>query len=232
MGDWCEQADERAAEFIAEPSEEEDDEEEQEDEEQEQELEAEDQMPEPTPPPEVDEPAVGASGRPSRRAAKRKQSYNEDDYYKKVGGDALVAKGRKARKAEEAQRLEQEQRAKKRKAKPKHGSKGKKSRTSSATSAEGTSSVGRKYAEAEYAVDGQRLGNVGRFFNHSAQPNLFMQCVHTGSTPGGHHGKYDDRMPTLAFFAMKDIPPMTELTFDYGKSHAEMHKLHDNIACS
>ena len=33
-----------------------------------------------------------------------------------------------------------------------------------------------------------------------------------------------------AFFAMTDIPPMTELTFDYGRLHAEMHKLHDNIA--
>ncbi len=177
-----------------------------------------------------DEAATAASGRPSRRAAKRKQSYNEDDYYKKVGGDVLVAKGRKARKAEEAQRLEQEQRGKKRKAKPKQGAKGKKSRAAAAMASEGGASAGRKYLAAEYAVDGQRLGNVGRFFNHSAQPNLFMQCVHTGTTPGGHHGKYDERMPTLAFFAMVDIPPMTELTFDYGRSHAEMHKLHDNIA--
>jgi hypothetical protein len=178
---------------------------------------------------EADEAATGAHGRPSRRAAKRKQSYNEDDYYKKVGGDALVAKGRKARKAEEAQRLEQEQeqRGKKRKKKTKQGGKGKKSR---AAAAQGGASTGKRYLAAEYAVDGQRLGNVGRFFNHSAQPNLFMQCVHTGSTPGGHHGKYDERMPTLAFFAMTDIPAMTELTFDYGRSHAEMHKLHDNIA--
>ena len=102
----------------------------------------------------------------------------------------------------------------------------------------------------------QTVGNVGRFFNHSAKPNLFMQCVHTGTCPGvdePQHGKYDDRMPKLAFFAMKDIPAMTEvrpscplarrlavcrsclcawsqLTFDYGKSHAEQHKLHDNIA--
>ena len=42
-------------------------------------------------------------------------------------------------------------------------------------------------------------------------------------------GKYDERMPTLAFFASRDIPAGTELTFDYGKSHAEMHKLHDNV---
>ena len=60
----------------------------------------------------------------------------------------------------------------------------------------------------------QTVGNVGRFFNHSAKPNLFMQCVHTGTCPGvdePQHGKYDDRMPKLAFFAMKDIPAMTEV---------------------
>ena len=44
-----------------------------------------------------------------------------------------------------------------------------------------------------------------------------------------HTGKYDKRMPSLAFFAMADIPAGTELTFDYGKSHAEMHNLHDNV---
>ena len=41
-----------------------------------------------------------------------------------------------------------------------------------------------------------------------------MQCVHTGTCPGvdePQHGKYDDRMPKLAFFAMKDIPAMTEV---------------------
>lgn len=82
--------------------------------------------------------------------------------------------------------------------------------------------------DAEFVVDGQTCGNVGRFFNHSAKPNLFLQCVFTGNC-GGHSGKYDERMPTLCFFAMGDIPKGTELTFDYGKSHAEMHKLHDNL---
>jgi hypothetical protein len=41
---------------------------------------------------------------------------------------------------------------------------------------------------------------VGRFLNHSAQPNVFMQCVFTGVC-AGQEGKYDERMPTLAFFA-------------------------------
>ena len=30
--------------------------------------------------------------------------------------------------------------------------------------------------------------------------------------------------------AMRDIKVEEELTFDYGKLHAEMHKLHDNVA--
>ena len=66
---------------------------------------------------------TGRGGRSRRAASKRKQSYNEDDYYKSVGGDALVAKGRKARKAAEEQRIEAEQqaRAQKRKAKKKRG---------------------------------------------------------------------------------------------------------------
>ena len=42
---------------------------------------------------------------------------------------------------------------------------------------------------------------VGRFLNHSARPNVFMQCVFTG-TCAGQEGKYDERMPTLSFFAM------------------------------
>ena len=72
---------------------------------------------------EEEEEQTGRGGRSRRAASKRKQSYNEDDYYKSVGGDALVAKGRKARKAAEEQRIEAEQqaRAQKRKAKKKRG---------------------------------------------------------------------------------------------------------------
>ena len=43
---------------------------------------------------------------------------------------------------------------------------------------------------------------------------LFVLLL-AGSTPGGFHGKYDDRMPTLAFFASKDIPAMTEVRFEF-----------------
>ena len=53
-----------------------------------------------------------------------------------------------------------------------------------------------------------RYGNVGRFLNHSCDPNLGKQAVYVD----GH----DLRAPHLAFFALEDIPAMQELTWDYG----------------
>jgi histone-lysine N-methyltransferase SUV39H len=58
-----------------------------------------------------------------------------------------------------------------------------------------------------YVVDAQRLGSPTRFMNHSCNPNCKMFPVST------NHG--DTRLYDLAFFALRDIPPMTELTFDY-----------------
>ncbi|KAH8697357.1 hypothetical protein BGW36DRAFT_378514 [Talaromyces proteolyticus] len=58
-----------------------------------------------------------------------------------------------------------------------------------------------------YVVDGQRLGGPSRFMNHSCNPNCKMFPVST------HHG--DQRIYDLAFFALRDIPAGTELTFDY-----------------
>ncbi|KAL2221183.1 histone-lysine n-methyltransferase, suv9 [Thermoascus aurantiacus ATCC 26904] len=58
-----------------------------------------------------------------------------------------------------------------------------------------------------YVVDGQKMGSPTRFMNHSCNPNCKMIPV------SRHHG--DDRLYDLAFFSLRDIPPMTELTFDY-----------------
>ncbi|KAL1885545.1 hypothetical protein Plec18167_001039 [Paecilomyces lecythidis] len=58
-----------------------------------------------------------------------------------------------------------------------------------------------------YVVDGQKFGSPTRFMNHSCNPNCRMIPV------SRHHG--DQRLYELAFFALRDIPPMTELTFDY-----------------
>ncbi|KAG5227773.1 histone-lysine N-methyltransferase, H3 lysine-9 specific SUVH [Salix suchowensis] len=59
-------------------------------------------------------------------------------------------------------------------------------------------------------ISSKNVGNVARFMNHSCYPNVFWQPV-----------MYENNRESLihiAFFAMRHIPPMTELTFDYGKS--------------
>ncbi|XP_038553485.1 histone-lysine N-methyltransferase SETMAR [Micropterus salmoides] len=56
----------------------------------------------------------------------------------------------------------------------------------------------------ETFVDPAVVGNVGRFLNHSCQPNLFMQPVRVHSV-----------VPRLALFAGRNIDAQEELTFDY-----------------
>lgn len=58
-----------------------------------------------------------------------------------------------------------------------------------------------------YVVDGRRYGSVTRFMNHSCDPNSKMLSV--------SHNHADENVFEMAFFALKEIPPYTELTFDY-----------------
>jgi len=53
-------------------------------------------------------------------------------------------------------------------------------------------------------VDATYTGNVGRFINHSCDPNLFVQPV-----------RVENAIPHVALFALKDIPMYIELTYDY-----------------
>jgi len=53
-------------------------------------------------------------------------------------------------------------------------------------------------------VDATYVGNVGRFINHSCEPNLFVQPVRVENT-----------VPRVALFALRYIPVYTELTYDY-----------------
>ncbi|KAJ6852967.1 histone-lysine N-methyltransferase, H3 lysine-9 specific SUVH1-like [Iris pallida] len=62
-------------------------------------------------------------------------------------------------------------------------------------------------------ISAKNMGNVARFMNHSCSPNVFWQPVLYD------HG--DEGFPHIMFFAIKHIPPMTELTYDYGLSIAE-----------
>ncbi|XP_029539637.1 histone-lysine N-methyltransferase SETMAR [Oncorhynchus nerka] len=61
----------------------------------------------------------------------------------------------------------------------------------------------------ETFVDPTVVGNVGRFLNHSCQPNLFMVPVRVHSL-----------VPRLALFAGRDITPQEELTFDYSGGYS------------
>ncbi|KAM9444128.1 histone-lysine N-methyltransferase SETMAR [Clarias gariepinus] len=59
-------------------------------------------------------------------------------------------------------------------------------------------------------VDPVAVGNVGRFLNHSCQPNLTMVPVRVHSV-----------VPRLALFSSRDIEPGEELTFDYSGGHTQ-----------
>lgn len=61
----------------------------------------------------------------------------------------------------------------------------------------------------ETFVDPAVVGNVGRFLNHSCQPNLYMQPVRVHSV-----------VPRLALFAGRDIDAQEELTFDYSGGYS------------
>uniref|UniRef100_A0A8B9PT84 Histone-lysine N-methyltransferase SETMAR n=1 Tax=Apteryx owenii TaxID=8824 RepID=A0A8B9PT84_APTOW len=61
----------------------------------------------------------------------------------------------------------------------------------------------------ETFVDPTYIGNVGRFLNHSCEPNLFMVPV-----------RVDSMVPRLALFAATDISAGEELSYDYsGRFH-------------
>ena len=53
-------------------------------------------------------------------------------------------------------------------------------------------------------IDPTYIGNVGRFLNHSCQPNLYMVPV-----------RVDHDIPRLALFTTRDIDPMQELCYSY-----------------
>ncbi|XP_037896353.1 histone-lysine N-methyltransferase eggless [Glossina fuscipes] len=61
--------------------------------------------------------------------------------------------------------------------------------------------------EACYVMDAKITGNLGRYFNHSCSPNLFVQNVFVDT--------HDLRFPWVAFFASCHIRAGTELTWNY-----------------
>ncbi|XP_021823630.1 histone-lysine N-methyltransferase, H3 lysine-9 specific SUVH4-like [Prunus avium] len=63
-------------------------------------------------------------------------------------------------------------------------------------------------SEPEFCIDAGSYGNIARYINHSCEPNLFVQCVLSS-----HH---DVRLARVVLFAADNIPPLQELTYDYG----------------
>ncbi|VDI08402.1 histone-lysine N-methyltransferase SETMAR [Mytilus galloprovincialis] len=54
-------------------------------------------------------------------------------------------------------------------------------------------------------VDPDKLGNIGRYINHSCSPNLSMVPI-----------RVDTMVPKVCLFANRDIEPLEELSFVYG----------------
>ncbi|XP_050224830.1 histone-lysine N-methyltransferase, H3 lysine-9 specific SUVH4-like [Mercurialis annua] len=60
----------------------------------------------------------------------------------------------------------------------------------------------------EFCIDACTTGNFARFINHSCEPNLFVQCVLSTHQ--------DLKLARVMLFAADNIPPLQELTYDYG----------------
>mmetsp|Transcript_31506 Transcript_31506/g.89416 ORF Transcript_31506/g.89416 Transcript_31506/m.89416 type:complete len:505 (+) Transcript_31506:2068-3582(+) len=65
-------------------------------------------------------------------------------------------------------------------------------------------------------LDAKKVGNVGRFINHSCkEENLAIQVVFT-------HANHSLLFYRVAFIATRDIPAYTELKYNYGYSHGDV----------
>lgn len=64
---------------------------------------------------------------------------------------------------------------------------------------------------APYTIDAAKFGNISHFINHSCEPNAGVWTVWINCL--------DPDLPTIAFFALSDIAPGEEITFDYLNQH-------------
>ncbi|KAK8483640.1 hypothetical protein V6N13_062626 [Hibiscus sabdariffa] len=62
------------------------------------------------------------------------------------------------------------------------------------------------------SISAKNSGNVARFMNHSCTPNIFSQPI--------IYEHNNEAFLHIGFFAKKHIPPMTELTYDYGTPYS------------
>uniref|UniRef100_A0A0D9XB10 SET domain-containing protein n=1 Tax=Leersia perrieri TaxID=77586 RepID=A0A0D9XB10_9ORYZ len=64
------------------------------------------------------------------------------------------------------------------------------------------------FAGARYRLDVSKRRNVACYISHSCTPNVFLQFVLRGNE--------DESYPHMMVFAMETIPPMRDLSIDYG----------------
>jgi histone-lysine N-methyltransferase SETMAR len=72
----------------------------------------------------------------------------------------------------------------------------------------------------ETIVDATRIGNIGRYVNHSCDPNCRIVPV-----------RIDSVIPKLAIFASRDIDPNEEVTYSYGNGNASESKKGEFKVC-
>ncbi|KAJ6792632.1 histone-lysine N-methyltransferase family member SUVH9-like [Iris pallida] len=65
----------------------------------------------------------------------------------------------------------------------------------------------------DFAIDVSRARNVACYMSHSSSPNVFLQFV--------LYDHYNVAFPHLMIFALENIPPLRELSIDYGMAVAE-----------
>lgn len=75
-----------------------------------------------------------------------------------------------------------------------------------------------------YVMDAKLKGNIGRYFNHSCGPNVFVQNVFVDS--------YDLRFPWIAFFTSQAVRAGVELCWDYNYTIGSVQGKRLNCHCS
>jgi len=75
-----------------------------------------------------------------------------------------------------------------------------------------------------FIIDARWYGSIGRFLNHSCNPNLDILMVFCDT--------HDVRRPRVAFFANDHIPANTELCYDYGYFPGNVDGKHRTCLCN
>ena len=63
-------------------------------------------------------------------------------------------------------------------------------------------------------IDARTKGNAARLINHSCEPNCVLHSIHV-----------ENQFPRIGIFALTDIDPGDELTYNYGDSDSKLVRL-------